>query len=247
MLVHLDNKLKIEVTAESLTIYDRGGLSGRLTQLYHSELSELPIVDFEVTKKGIMTEDYKFKFGSQEVLAKGKSGMSNSVKYYLALAILAKCGDEEAIEKVSRDETTNPFVAMSTSWDMARHSNTLWDRARRTQKEYKPAKQRPAAPAAKQVTAKPAPAPAPVPTPKAPRAATPPPPPAAAVFRFHAMIDGKQQGPYDEAQFGRLVNFGVVTRETFVWCDGMAEWKPAGEVDRLQKLMGTVPPPMPGM
>lgn len=246
MLVHLDNKLKIEVTPESLTIYDRGGLSGRLTQLYHSELSSLPIVDFEVTKKGMLTEDYKFKFGSQEIMAKGMSGMSNRVKYYLAMAILAKCGDKEAIEKVSRDETTNPLVAMSATWDMATHSNTLWDRARRMQKEYKPAKQRPVATALKQVTTKAVSAPAPTPAP-APRVAAPPPPPAAAVFQFFAMIDGKQQGPYDEAQFGRLVNFGIVTRETYVWCEGMAEWKPASEVERLQKLMGAVPPPMPRM
>lgn len=85
------------------------------------------------------------------------------------------------------------------------------------------------------------------------QSATPPPspvPPPPPVFKYFAMLEGKQEGPYDEPQFTRLVQYGMLTADTYVWTEGMAEWKMAGEVAALARFFrpqapGAVPPPMP--
>lgn len=74
---------------------------------------------------------------------------------------------------------------------------------------------------------------------------SPPPPP---VFRLFALIDGKQEGPYDEPQFERLVKYGVVDKDTYVWHEGLSEWKQAFMVGILSKFFknnqtGSTPPP----
>lgn len=91
------------------------------------------------------------------------------------------------------------------------------------------------------------PAVAPPPSPVASSPVVPPPPP---VFKYYALLEGNQEGPYDEPQFSRLVQYGMVTSDTYVWTEGMAEWKPASEVAALgrffrQQAPGAVPPPMP--
>lgn len=93
------------------------------------------------------------------------------------------------------------------------------------------------------------PAPAP-PKPQAVRQAmpaspsTPPPPPADAVFRFYAIIDGKQQGPFDEEEFEDLVYDDEIDGDTYVWTEGMDGWKHANEVSRLEEFVGSAPPPV---
>lgn len=52
--------------------------------------------------------------------------------------------------------------------------------------------------------------------------------------------DGAQQGPVDAETLKRLVDEGVVSRETLVWRDGMADWMPAAQAP---SLMGGAPPP----
>lgn len=44
---------------------------------------------------------------------------------------------------------------------------------------------------------------------------------------------GQQQGPVTETELRQLMAQGVVTRETLVWRDGLAEWKPMGDVAEL--------------
>jgi GYF domain 2 len=41
---------------------------------------------------------------------------------------------------------------------------------------------------------------------------------------------GKQQGPYPEAQLREFIANGTVTAETLVWSEGMAGWQKAGEI-----------------
>lgn len=54
--------------------------------------------------------------------------------------------------------------------------------------------------------------------------------------------DGKNQlGPYDLEQ---LKNMNV-QRNQQVWCEGMEQWKPAGEVEELSMLWSQMPPPIP--
>jgi hypothetical protein len=53
--------------------------------------------------------------------------------------------------------------------------------------------------------------------------------------------EGKQQGPYPEAQLRELIASGAVTAETLVWTEGMAGWQKAGEIPGL--FSGTSGPP----
>jgi hypothetical protein len=52
---------------------------------------------------------------------------------------------------------------------------------------------------------------------------------------------GKQRGPYPEAQLREFIANGTVTAETLVWTDGMAGWQKAGEIPGL--LSGVSGPP----
>jgi hypothetical protein len=49
---------------------------------------------------------------------------------------------------------------------------------------------------------------------------------------FYA-FDGKQQGPYPEAQLRDLIARGTVTADTLVWTEGMAGWQRAGDIPDL--------------
>jgi hypothetical protein len=44
---------------------------------------------------------------------------------------------------------------------------------------------------------------------------------------------GKQQGPYPEAQLREFIANGTVTAETLVWSEGMAGWQKAGDIPGL--------------
>ena len=55
--------------------------------------------------------------------------------------------------------------------------------------------------------------------------------------------EGVQVGPLTESEFEDLVRIGRVTDETVVWRDGLAEWKPYGEVRR--SASAEVPPVPP--
>lgn len=64
-------------------------------------------------------------------------------------------------------------------------------------------------------------------------ASTPPPPP---TFSYYAMIDNKQEGPYDKIQFKRLVDNDMVSLSTMVWKDGMDVWKKAKDVEEVGEI-----------
>src|SRR3981189_3741608 len=44
---------------------------------------------------------------------------------------------------------------------------------------------------------------------------------------------GKQQGPCPEVQLREFVGRGMVTAETLVWTEGMADWQKAGDIPGL--------------
>ncbi len=54
--------------------------------------------------------------------------------------------------------------------------------------------------------------------------------------------EGKQQGPYPEAQLREFVASGTVTSDTLVWSEGMTGWQKAGEIPGL--LSGASGPPV---
>jgi hypothetical protein len=52
-----------------------------------------------------------------------------------------------------------------------------------------------------------------------------------------------QVGPLPEDHALDLASCGVIGHETFVWSEGMADWKRAAEVDFFRSKMSTPPPP----
>ncbi len=50
---------------------------------------------------------------------------------------------------------------------------------------------------------------------------------------FYIDTDGQQQGPVSPLSFTAL----GITTNTFVWCNGMADWKRAGELPELQMYL----------
>lgn len=72
--------------------------------------------------------------------------------------------------------------------------------------------------------------------------ATPPPIPQVAFF---VNINGQNIGPCNMQQLQQMVSNGQLTKNTYVWRDGMANWELAGNVAELSGLFGSVPPPMP--
>jgi len=55
---------------------------------------------------------------------------------------------------------------------------------------------------------------------------------------WYYAVGEERKGPLSEAEFQSLVQQGVVTRQTLVWREGMANWQPYDG--------GTPPPPTPG-
>lgn len=55
-------------------------------------------------------------------------------------------------------------------------------------------------------------------------------------MNWHYAINGENRGPVADEEFQRLVQQGVITRETLVWSEGMANWTAYGE-----KFPGTSP------
>ncbi len=79
--------------------------------------------------------------------------------------------------------------------------------------------------------------------PMAQQVAVPPPVPNAATW--HAAIGGQSSGPYTLAQIQTAIQSGQIDRATLVWCVGMSNWLPAGEVPQTVGLFGAAPPPLP--
>ncbi|GAB2529632.1 SPFH domain-containing protein [Nocardia heshunensis] len=77
----------------------------------------------------------------------------------------------------------------------------------------------------------------------APQQAAPPPLPGQQQFHFDN--GGQAVGPFPIDQLRQYVSAGNLTRDTNVWCEGMAGWQPAATVPALASLFAT-PPPLPG-
>ncbi len=62
---------------------------------------------------------------------------------------------------------------------------------------------------------------------------------------FHVYVDGEQAGPFPIGELKKMIQSGQITRTSYVWKNGMAEWAAAEKVGELQSLFGSVPPPPP--
>lgn len=65
---------------------------------------------------------------------------------------------------------------------------------------------------------------------------TPPPIP---TTMFHVVIDGEAKGPFDITALSRMISDGTVTKESFVWSNGMADWVKADTVEVIRALFNT--------
>lgn len=71
---------------------------------------------------------------------------------------------------------------------------------------------------------------------------TPPPMPAA---QYMIAANGQQSGPYDMQQLQQMAQTGLLTMQTYVWKQGMAQWELAGNVQELASLFASPAPPPP--
>lgn len=49
-------------------------------------------------------------------------------------------------------------------------------------------------------------------------------------MNWYYAADNEQKGPVDQIEFDRLIQQGTINPTTLVWREGMAEWKPCGEI-----------------
>ena len=58
--------------------------------------------------------------------------------------------------------------------------------------------------------------------------------------KFYIHIDGQQQGPFTTDELKDL----KIARETMVWFEGEEDWKKAIEIEELQEIIKSIPPPL---
>jgi hypothetical protein len=59
---------------------------------------------------------------------------------------------------------------------------------------------------------------------------------------FYAIIDGKQEGPFSETEFARLISSKKVVKETYVWKPGMIDWQLAEKIPSVLQIAAITPP-----
>lgn len=68
---------------------------------------------------------------------------------------------------------------------------------------------------------------------------TPPPPPVPGAQKTMSVmvgVNGQSYGPYERATLLRMIEDGSLTTDTYVFMEGMSEWKKAGQVDEVAAL-----------
>ncbi|MCU0286772.1 MAG: SPFH domain-containing protein [Acidobacteria bacterium] len=71
------------------------------------------------------------------------------------------------------------------------------------------------------------------------------PPPIPGSAQYYAVVNGAQAGPFTMDALRQMVNQQTLTRDTFVWKQGMATWVKASELPELASLFTPPPPPGP--
>jgi hypothetical protein len=71
---------------------------------------------------------------------------------------------------------------------------------------------------------------------------TPPPIPQ---IQYNIAVNGQTSGPFNWQQLQQMVQNGQLTKNTYVWRQGMGNWELAGNVQELSRLFEILPPPPP--
>ncbi len=48
--------------------------------------------------------------------------------------------------------------------------------------------------------------------------------------------DNQQTGPFDLEVIKKMITEGKITSKSLAWCEGMENWKPAGQIEELSLL-----------
>ena len=78
-----------------------------------------------------------------------------------------------------------------------------------------------------------------------PRVTPPPIPQTASQKQWFAAIGGKQTGPLTRDQINAQIISGGISKETYVWQEGMAQWERAGSIPEISNQFRAMPPPLP--
>lgn len=62
---------------------------------------------------------------------------------------------------------------------------------------------------------------------------------------YYVVLEGEAVGPLSPAELSRLISEKRVTKETYVWKPGMAEWRLAETLPEVLRLVALTPPPIP--
>lgn len=60
---------------------------------------------------------------------------------------------------------------------------------------------------------------------------------------YYAIIDNTQAGPFSEQELSRLISEKKISKETYIWKPGMANWEFAEKLPDILKLVALTPPP----
>lgn len=71
------------------------------------------------------------------------------------------------------------------------------------------------------------------------------PPPLPQAASYYLVINGQQLGPYDTNAIASYIQGGQISRDTFVWKQGMPAWSPIGSLPEFANMFGVCPPPIP--
>lgn len=63
----------------------------------------------------------------------------------------------------------------------------------------------------------------------------------------YAVINGSQKGPFSMGEILDLINTGDITPETYIWKEGMKEWRMAKDIEDIRPNLGQLPPPIPNI
>ena len=62
---------------------------------------------------------------------------------------------------------------------------------------------------------------------------------------FYVVLEGLSVGPLSVSELSRLIAEKRVTKETYVWRPGMADWRLAEDVPEVLRLVALTPPQIP--
>lgn len=73
------------------------------------------------------------------------------------------------------------------------------------------------------------------------------PPPIGNTKTYFVYLNGNQEGPFPASQIHDYIQKRVISRETMLWTNGMANWQKAEELSDFTHDFGNTPPPPPPM